>query len=161
MPRATSTRGPRLGPAGPARRGRGPLSGVDTDEYTFDAPCDQPTVYAIEGYDLGGIASVIMEATHCGEQVRTDTRWKCQHSREAPRTYCSNACREGQDSATCRNLGNNYLRPGTNWGGEQACKAACDDDPTCNVYMLGCGTTCGHPNQPSCLEEASTLTVSF
>lgn len=128
-------------------------SWVDTDEYTFDAPCDQPTVYAIEGYDLGGIASVIMEATHCGEQVRTDTRWKCQHSREAPRTYCTNACRQGQDSATCRNLGNNYVRPGTNWGGEQACKAACDDDPTCNMYVMGCGTGCGHPNQPSCLDE--------
>ena len=132
-------------------------SWVDTDEYTFDAPCDQPTVYGIEGYDLGGIASVIMEATHCGEQVRTDTRWKCQHSREAPRTYCTNACRNGQDSATCKNLGNNYLRPGTNWGGEQACKAACDADPTCNIYMLGCGTTCGHPNQPSCLDEGQNF----
>ena len=131
--------------------GRGE-SWVDTDEYAFDAPCDQPTVYGIEGYDAGGIASVIMEATHCGEQIRTDTRWKCQHSREAPRTTCSNACRTS-DGNTCTNLGNNYMRPGTNWGGEQACKAACDDDPTCNVYMLGCGTSCGHAGQVNCLDE--------
>ena len=48
----------------------------------------QPTVYAISAYDMGGIASVMMEATHCGEQVRTDARWKCQAARNSPNAYC-------------------------------------------------------------------------
>ncbi len=70
---------------------------------------------AIAAYDVGGIASVIMEATHCGEQVRTDNRWKCMASRDAPNTYCSN---EG-DPNTATNLGVGYTRPGTSWTGEQ------------------------------------------
>ena len=56
-----------------------------------------------------------MEATHCGEQVRTDNRWKCMASRDAPNTYCSN---EG-DPNTATNLGVGYTRPGTSWTGEQ------------------------------------------
>ena len=33
----------------------------------------QPTVYAINAYDLGGIASVIGDFSHCGENILTST----------------------------------------------------------------------------------------
>ena len=38
-----------------------------TDSYTFVAPCESPTVYGIESHDLGGVAAVIADISHCGE----------------------------------------------------------------------------------------------
>ena len=49
----------------------------DTDTYTFEASCDQPTVYAIDAYDTGGLAASLMEATHCGEMILSGSKWKC------------------------------------------------------------------------------------
>ena len=123
----------------------------NTDVYTFDAPCDSPTVYAIDAFDNGGIASVIMEATHCGEQVRTDSRWKCTAARDSPNTYCSN---EG-DPATATILPPGYNFPGTTWRGEQACRAACEQDPTCIAYEMNCGANCGRINQVQCDSESN------
>jgi hypothetical protein len=54
-----------------------------TDAFTFQASCDTPTVYAIHGIDYetdGGVAGgagMIAEFNHCGEVIRTSTRWKC------------------------------------------------------------------------------------
>ena len=35
-----------------------------TDSYAFVAACDAPTVYAIDAYDTGGVASVIGDFSH-------------------------------------------------------------------------------------------------
>ena len=53
-----------------------------TDAFNFQASCDTPTVYAIHGIDYevdAGTAGagIVAEFTHCGEIIRTSTRWKC------------------------------------------------------------------------------------
>ena len=54
-----------------------------TDAYTFEASCDEPTVYAIDAYDTGGIASVIADINHCGEHLRTSVSWRCHQFGDA------------------------------------------------------------------------------
>ena len=56
-----------------------------TDAYTFQASCDTPTVYAVHGIDYETVAGVsgagiLAEFNHCGEIVRTNTKWKCTAS---------------------------------------------------------------------------------
>eukprot|EP01052_Picozoa_sp_SAG31_P009328 SAG31_NODE_487_length_14980_cov_9.526376_21_plen_162_part_00 len=51
--------------------------------YTFEADCDTPTVYAIDAYDTGGIASVIASVDHCGEKIITSAAWKCHQFGDA------------------------------------------------------------------------------
>ena len=46
--------------------------------HTFTASCDTPTIYAIDAYDTGGVASVIAQINHCGEMVLTSSAWKCE-----------------------------------------------------------------------------------
>lgn len=53
-----------------------------TDVFTFQASCDTPTVYAIHGVDAeltAGVsgAGMIAEFNHCGEVIRTNSKWKC------------------------------------------------------------------------------------
>ena len=53
-----------------------------TDAFNFQASCDTPTVYAIHGVDFEqtageAAAGMIAEFNHCGEVIRTNTRWKC------------------------------------------------------------------------------------
>ena len=48
-----------------------------TAAYTFLAPCTEPTVFAIEGIDIGGMASVLAEINHCGQTFTTGSDWKC------------------------------------------------------------------------------------
>ena len=64
--------------------------------------------------------------------------------------YCAN---EG-DSATATILPAGYVFPGTTWGGEQACRAACNADASCMAYEMNCGTECGRVNQVQCDSEA-------
>jgi hypothetical protein len=45
---------------------------------TFTATCDTPTIYAIDAYDTGGIASLIASIDHCGELILTHNNWKCE-----------------------------------------------------------------------------------
>ena len=45
--------------------------------HTFTASCDTPTVYAIDGTDTGGIASLMLDVNHCGEAILSSTAWKC------------------------------------------------------------------------------------
>ena len=56
-----------------------------TDHFTFQAPCDQPTVYAVHGdrqLSNGGAsgAGILAEFNHCGEVIKTNTKWKCMAS---------------------------------------------------------------------------------
>lgn len=52
-------------------------SWTHTGAYTFLAPCTEPTVFAIEGFDTGGMASVLAEINHCGQTFVTGSNWKC------------------------------------------------------------------------------------
>ena len=56
-----------------------------TQAFNFQASCDEPTVYAIHGIDgeaEAGVAGagIIAEFNHCGEVIRTNTKWKCTAS---------------------------------------------------------------------------------
>ena len=35
-------------------------------------------MYGIESYDLGGVAAIIADISHCGEVLLTSTAWKCK-----------------------------------------------------------------------------------
>ena len=48
-----------------------------TDTYSFTAPCETPTTYAIEAVDSEGVAAVIANFVHCGEGTHTDENWVC------------------------------------------------------------------------------------
>jgi hypothetical protein len=48
-----------------------------TDTYSFTAPCETPTTYAIEAVDSEGVAAVIANFVHCGEGTHTDENWRC------------------------------------------------------------------------------------
>ena len=48
-----------------------------TDRYTFEASCSDTTVYGIDAYDEGGVASIIGSIHHCGEDILTGPHWKC------------------------------------------------------------------------------------
>ena len=50
---------------------------VKTDFYQFEASCEIPTAFAIEGVDDGGVAAVLAEIEHCGETTATSDSWKC------------------------------------------------------------------------------------
>ena len=60
----------------------GGVTGWDiTNTFTFHAPCDAPSVYAVHGMDAEtgrpGLGGIIGEITHCGEVITTGARWKC------------------------------------------------------------------------------------
>ena len=66
-----------------------------TDRFTFEASCDENTVYGIDAYDEGGIASILGTIYHCGEMILTSSAWKC-----AP--LCQDPCTVGADGQeTC------------------------------------------------------------
>ena len=48
-----------------------------TDRHTFEASCDENTVYGIDAYDEGGIASILGTIYHCDEMILTSNAWKC------------------------------------------------------------------------------------
>lgn len=48
-----------------------------TDFFSFEASCETPTAYAIEGVDDSGVAAVLAEIEHCGTTTRTSDGWKC------------------------------------------------------------------------------------
>ena len=48
-----------------------------TDRHTFEASCDENTVYGIDAYDEGGIASILGTIYHCDEMILTSSAWKC------------------------------------------------------------------------------------
>ena len=48
-----------------------------TDRFTFEASCTDPTVFGIDAYDEGGIASILGTIYHCGEMILTSSAWKC------------------------------------------------------------------------------------
>jgi hypothetical protein len=62
--------------------------------FTFEASCESPTVYAIDAYDQGGIASVIASIDHCGEKIITSSSWRCHQvgpsgaTHYTPADYC-------------------------------------------------------------------------
>jgi len=63
---------------------------TQTDRFVFQSSCDTPTVYGIDAYDQGGIASILGTIYHCDEMILTSSAWKC-----APR--CDAACTQGAD----------------------------------------------------------------
>ena len=50
---------------------------MQTDRWTFEASCDENTVYGIDAWDEGGIASMIGTIYHCDEMILTSNAWKC------------------------------------------------------------------------------------
>jgi hypothetical protein len=48
-----------------------------TDFFSFEASCETPTAFAIEGVDDAGVAAVLAEIEHCGATTRTSDAWKC------------------------------------------------------------------------------------
>ena len=46
--------------------------------HTFTEACTAPTIYAIDAYDTGGVASLLFEANHCGELILSSSSWKCE-----------------------------------------------------------------------------------
>jgi hypothetical protein len=48
-----------------------------TDFFSFEASCETPTAYAIEGVDDSGVAAILAEIEHCGTVTRTSDAWKC------------------------------------------------------------------------------------
>ena len=48
-----------------------------TDFFNFEASCEVPTAFAIEGVDSEGVAAILAEIEHCGTTTRTSDSWKC------------------------------------------------------------------------------------
>ena len=67
------------------RAGRQGVTGWDiTNTFTFSAPCDSPTVYAIHALDgerdedgAHNVGGIIGSITHCNEVIVTNAAWKC------------------------------------------------------------------------------------
>ena len=60
--------------------------------------------------------------------AKDPSKRRADRAARIPNTFCSN---DRSDPATATVLPEGYIRPGTSWTGEQACAAACDDDPEC------------------------------
>lgn len=54
-----------------------PNGWTQTDLFSFEASCETPTAFAIEGVDDAGVAAVMAEIEHCGAITRTSDSWKC------------------------------------------------------------------------------------
>ena len=86
----------------------------DTDVYTFDESCDQPTVYAIDAYDTGGTAASIMEAEHCGELIVSGNKWKChQFGADDPPDSWKSVTFDDSEWPVAGDAGDNGVAP---WG---------------------------------------------
>ena len=60
-----------------------PSEWTQTNTFGFDAPCDSPTVYAVDGSDAAGVSAFIGDINHCGAEIQTlPNKWKC--STECP-----------------------------------------------------------------------------
>ena len=73
--------GERIGAGGAALPNTDPAHSdhgwVKTDFYTFEASCEVPTAFALEGVDESGVASMLAEFEHCGTTTHTGDQWKC------------------------------------------------------------------------------------
>ena len=75
-----------------------------TQRFEFDAPCDTNTVYGIDAYDEGGIASIIGTIYHCDEMILTSSAWKCAPRCEQPCTIDASGvetCGTGIETVGC------------------------------------------------------------
>jgi hypothetical protein len=54
-----------------------------TNTFEFQAPCNTPTTYAVDGSDASGVSAFIGDINHCGAEIQTlPAKWKC--STECP-----------------------------------------------------------------------------
>ena len=70
-----------------------------TEALMFNAPCNTPTVYAIEGIDQavdsGDVAGMIASINHCGQALQTSTKWRCTEKPQSSRAWQHGAFDDG------------------------------------------------------------------
>ena len=55
-----------------------PAQWTEVGTFEFNAPCNQPTVYAVDGSDAAGVSAFIGDINHCGQAIQTlPNKWKC------------------------------------------------------------------------------------
>ena len=55
-----------------------PSQWTEVGTFEFNAPCGQPTVYAVDGSDAAGVSAFIGDINHCGQAIQTlPNKWKC------------------------------------------------------------------------------------
>lgn len=55
-----------------------PSQWTQVGTFEFNAPCDQTTVYAVDGSDAAGVSAFIGDINHCGQAIQTlPNKWKC------------------------------------------------------------------------------------
>ena len=86
---------------------------TSTEMYSFSAPCESPTVYALDVYDTGGIASVIADINHCGEPIMTSSAWKCNQFEDGPPDGWTTAAFDDTQWPAAGDAGDNGVAP---WG---------------------------------------------
>ena len=89
-----------------------------TQGLTFNTPCDQPTIYAIDAYDLAAgpsdLAALMASINHCGEYILTGNHWKCeQYGDDGPPTGWKSATFDDDSWNNAQPIGGNGASP---WG---------------------------------------------